>query len=195
MNSNNNPVNGGNAVDAGGSAQVGADTVGTRKGFRSSLQQLLQAIKAVVPDGSSLSTSSGMQAKADLVTELTQVLSGYDQVEAQQVAITAARAQLESALGANHKLYTDVKDAIIAFFGRGSPLLGQFGIKTRGNARPLTVEQKVLRAAKARATRAARHTMGSRQKAAVKSDGKLTLSVNTEVVDAPKPAPVASPAP
>ena len=66
----------------------------------------------------------------------------------------------------------------------------------RPSWRALTSEQKVLRAAKARATRAARHTMGPRQKAAVKSDGKLTLSVQTEVVGGPKAvAPVVTPTP
>jgi hypothetical protein len=196
MNSNNNPTGGGSsAADTGGSAQSSATIVGTKKGFRTLLQQLLQGIETVVPDGSSLSTSSGMQAKAAVVTELTQVLSEYDKVEAQQVAIKTTRAQLKNASAANHQLYTELKDAVIAFFGRGSPLLAQFGIKARGKARPLTPEQKVLRAAKARATRAARHTMGSRQKAAVKSDGKLTLSVNTENAASPKPASAVTPTP
>jgi len=193
MNENGNPVSGGNnAANAGGSAQSGATIVGTRKGFRSLLQQMLQGIETVIPDGSSLSTDSGPQPKADLVTELTQVLSGYKAVEAQQVAIVAARKQLKEASAANHRLYTQLKDAVIAFLGRGSPMLAQFGIKARGNRRALTSEQKVLRAAKARATRTARHTMGSRQKAAVKSGGTLSLSVQTENASSPTPAPVAS---
>jgi len=191
--SNGNPVSGGTPVaNAGGSVQVGAAIVGTRKGLRDLLQQMLQGIEAVIPDGSSLSTDSGPQAKAVVVTELAQVISVYKAVEAQQVAIVAARKQLKDASVANHRLYTQLKDAVIAFLGRGSPLLAQFGIKARGSKRPLTPAQKVLRAAKARATRAARHTMGSRQKAAVKSDGKVTLSVQTEGATSPKPAPAAS---
>ena len=83
----------------------------------------------------------------------------------------------------------------VAFFGRQSPLLAQLGVKAHGNRRALTPEQKVLRAARARATRAARHTMGVRQKAAVKSDGKLSLSVNEESGSGPKAAPVVTPTP
>jgi hypothetical protein len=108
------------------------------------------------------------------------------------VAIVAARMQLKNASAANHRLYTQLKDAVIAFLGRGSPMLAQFGIKARGSRRALTAEQKVLRAARARATRAARHTMGSKQRAAVKSDGKLSLSVQTVGASNPTPAPVAS---
>jgi hypothetical protein len=197
MNSSDNPASGGSlAANAGGSTQSGAAIVGTRMGFRALLQQMLQGIETVVPDGSSLSTDGGLQTKATLVAELTQVLSAYNTAEAQQLAAKATRTQLKNASAQNHQLYTQLKDALIAFFGRGNPLLGQFGLKARSSRRALTSEQKVLRAAKARATRAARHTMGPRQKAAVKSDGKLTLSVQTEAESGPKAvAPVVTPTP
>jgi hypothetical protein len=201
MNSDNNPASGGSsAANAGESAlasTAGATIVGTSKGLRASLQQLLQGFEAVVPDGSSLPVGSGNEAKADVVAELTQVLSVYKNAEAQQIAAKAARMQVQNASGDDHALYTKLKDAVIAYFGKGNPLLTQFGIKPRGKTRALTPEQQVLRAAKVRATRAVRHTMGARQKAAVKSDGKLTLSVQTEGASGPKPSPVgaASPTP
>jgi hypothetical protein len=197
MTENGNPVSDGTTVaNGGGSVQpiaAGATIVGTLKGFRGRLQQMLQGIETVVPDGSSLSTDSGLQTKTAIVAELTQVISVYKAVEAQQLAIVAARKQLKNASAADHRLYTQLKDALIAFFGRGNPLLVQFGINAKGSKRPLTSEQKVLSAARARATRAARHTMGARQKAAVKSDGKLTLSVQSDNASATKPAPVAGP--
>jgi hypothetical protein len=192
MNSNNPASGGSSAANAGGSAQSGATIVGTGKGLRASLQHLLQGFEAVIPDGSSLPVGSGNEAKADVVAELTQVLSVYNNAEAQQLLAKAARTQVQNASGDNHELYTKLKDAVIAYFGKGNPMLTQFGIKPRGKARALTPEQQVLRAAKMRATRAARHVMGSRQKAAVKSDGKLTLSVQTEGASSPKPVPVAS---
>jgi hypothetical protein len=197
MSENGNPVSGGTTVaNAGGSTQANtavASIVGTLKGFRGRLQQMLQGIETVVPDGSSLSTDSGLQTKVAIVAELTQVISAYKAVEAQQLAVVVARKQLKNASAADHRLYTQLKDALVAFFGRGNPLLVQFGINAKGSKRALTPEQKVLSAAKARATRAARHTMGARQKAAVKSDGKLSLSVQTEGASATKPAPVAGP--
>jgi hypothetical protein len=195
MNSNNPASGGSSAANAGGSAQPGATIVGTRKGLRASLQQLLQGFEAVVPDGSSLPVGSGNEAKADVVAELTQVLSVYKNAEAQQLVAKAARTQVQNANGPDHALYTKLKDAVIAYFGKGNPLLTQFGIKPRAKARPMTPEQLVLRAAKARGTRAARHTMGSRQKAAVKFDGTLAVTVNPVDTSGPKVVPVVNPKP
>jgi hypothetical protein len=196
MNSNNNPTGGGSSTaDAGGSAQSGATIVGTRKGLRSSLQQLLQGIEAVVPDGSSLPVGSGNETKAAMVAEITQVLAVYNTAEAQQVALKATRTQLKDASSADRQLYTKLKEALIAFYGKGSPLLPQFGIRPRQTRRPLTSAQKVARAEKARLTRAARHTMGKRQRAGVKSDAKLAVSVQAEGANSPKAAPVAGPTP
>jgi len=192
MNSNNPASGGSNAANAGGSAQPGATIVGTGKGLRALLQQLLQGFEAVVPDGSSLPVGKGNEAKADIVAELTQVLSVYKNAEARQIEAKNARTQVQNARGADHALYTTLKEALIAYFGKGDPMLSQFGIKPRGKARQLTPAEKVLRAAKVRATRAARHTMGARQKAAVKSDGKLSLSVQTEGAGGPQAAPAVS---
>jgi hypothetical protein len=195
MNSNN-PINGGSiAVNTGGSAQSSAAIVGTTKGFRADLQQLLQGIEAVVPDGSSLPVGSGNETKADMVAAITQVLAVYNTAEAQRVAIKATRIQLMETSTADRTLYTKLKDAMVAYFGKGSPLLTQFGIKPRQPRRPLTSEQNVVRAEKARMTRAARHTMGKRQKAGVQTDAKLTVSVQAETASAPKVAPVAGPTP
>jgi len=180
MNSNNPASGGSSAANADGSAQSGATIVGTKKGLQAHLQQLLQGVQAVVPDGSSLPVGSGNESKADMVAELTQVLSVYKTAEARQIEAIKARTQVKDARVVDHALYTKLKDAVIAYFGKGNPLLAQFGIRARWRPRALTPEQKMLRVAKLRATRAARHTMGSRQKAAVKSDGKLTLSVQTE---------------
>ncbi len=193
---NNNPTSGGSiAVNTGGSAQLGATIVGTRKGLRNSLQQLLQGFQAVVPDGSSLPVGSGTEAKADIVAELTQVLSVYANAEAQQMVAKTARTQVQNARGTDHDLFTKLKDAVVAYFGKGNPLLMQFGIKPRAKARPLTPEQLVLRAAKVRGTRAARHTMGARQKAAVKSDGKLVVTVSAVTPGDPTVAPAVNPKP
>ena len=48
-------------------------------------------------------------------------------------------------------------------------MLADFGINPKARA-PLTVEAKAAAAAKRAATRAARHTMGSQQKKAIKGD-------------------------
>jgi hypothetical protein len=62
-----------------------------------------------------------------------------------------------------------------ATFGETPDVLADFGLKPKKVATPLTIEQKATASARRAATRAARHTMGSRQKADVK--GTVTTIV------------------
>jgi hypothetical protein len=78
-----------------------------------------------------------------------------------------------------------------AVFGNQPEELADFGIHPKARA-PLTVEAKTAAAAKRKATRAARHTMGAKQKKSVK--GAVTGIVVTPV-SAGQPAATAAPAP
>jgi hypothetical protein len=87
---------------------------------------------------------------------------------------------------------------VLNAYGSGSTVLADFGF-TAAARKPLTPEQKVARAAKAKATREARHTMGPVQK-------KKVTGATAAAAAAPVPAastgpaqvanaPAASPAP
>jgi hypothetical protein len=65
------------------------------------------------------------------------------------------------------QLVHDVQIAVETAFGQGTEF-EQFGFKPRKQAQALTPEQKQLKVEKLRQTRAQRHTMGKRQKAAIK---------------------------
>jgi hypothetical protein len=71
--------------------------------------------------------------------------------------------------------------AFVAFvkasFGPTPDVLADFGLKPKKAPTPLTIEQKAAAAAKRAATRAARRTMGAKQKKAVK--GTITTIVST----------------
>jgi hypothetical protein len=69
-----------------------------------------------------------------------------------------------------------------AAYGTSPDVLATFGLSTKARAR-LTVDAKVGAVAKSKATRLARHTMGSRQKMAIK--GEVTGVVVTPVRAAP----------
>ena len=77
-----------------------------------------------------------------------------------------------------------------ATFGASPDTLADFGLKPKKVPAPLTTEQKAAAAAKRAATRAARHTMGAKQKKSVKG------TVPTTVTSTPTTAtpPVAQPA-
>jgi hypothetical protein len=160
------------------------------KGLRLKLQQLLAGVQAVIPDGTFITTTGGSLTKAAIVKELTDDVSEFQAVDAGLTALGVARVQVRDDLPQMHALYTELKDALSAQFGRGSPLLAQFGLKPRAPRKKLTPEQRVARAAKARQTRLMRHTGGVRQKAAVQYDGKVKVSTELS-----PPAGNTSPAP
>jgi hypothetical protein len=80
------------------------------------------------------------------------------------------------------------RDAFVSFvkaaFGNAPDVLADFGLHPKKARTPQTVEAKAVSAAKRKATRAARHTMGSKQKKGVK--GAVTGIVVTPVT-APQP--------
>jgi hypothetical protein len=153
-------------------------------GFRLKLQQMLAGVQAQIPNGSSITTTGGSLAKAAIVKTLTDYLSEFQAVDAGVTALDVARVQVREDLPQMHKDYNELKDALSAQFGRGSPLLAQFGVRPRQKPKPLTPEQRVARAAKAHQTRLMRHTGGVRQKAAVQYQGQVDVSTQLK----PEPA-------
>jgi hypothetical protein len=77
-----------------------------------------------------------------------------------------------------------LRQVLLVMFGSAVDTLNDFGLSPR-KRRPLDPSEKVKKAARARATRAARHTMGKRQKQAIKG----------EVVETPPAALASAPAP
>ena len=61
-----------------------------------------------------------------------------------------------------------IRKAILIMFSQNADTLADFGLAPPKPRTPPTVSEKTARVAKARATRAARHTMGKKQKAAIK---------------------------
>jgi hypothetical protein len=94
-------------------------------------------------------------------------------------------------------LVAGLRQALLVAFAGQIDALADFGLTPR-KVHVFTPEQRIAAAAKSRATRAARHTMGSKQKAAVKGTVAPTAPA-TSPSPAPTPAsaptPVAAPAP
>jgi hypothetical protein len=91
--------------------------------------------------------------------------------------VSVAFGVVASAIPQNRVRVQQLKDLLIAYYGRGDARLGQFGVRSRPGPRPLSPEAKVLRAQRVRDTRALRHTLGKRQRAAIKTTAKYSLSV------------------
>jgi hypothetical protein len=155
------------------------------KGFRTKVSQMLAGLEAVIPDGSSVTVGGQSVAKSDLVTEMTQIISAYQGLDAAVSATKGVRSQLKAQIPGFHQQFLELKDGLVSSLGRGSPQLAQFGITAAKPAKPLNPTQKVVRAEKAKNTRAMRHTMGPRQTAAVQYTGNVQVSVSSMPVTNP----------
>ena len=87
-------------------------------------------------------------------------------------------------------LLSDVRQCILAMFPLPE-VLSDRGVSPRKKPAPLTPQQRVVRAAKAKATRLARGTMSAKKKALIKGTVPATLSVATD--GSPGASPHASP--
>jgi hypothetical protein len=158
---------------------------GVRDPLRVTLRGLQQGFEVMIPDGTVLQTHEGPLPKASIVARLTAALALYTELDAHRRAVRQTLAQIETAAAANHRLVQQLKDLLLGYFGRGDARLGQFGMASRASPRPLTPEAKVLRAQRVRQTRALRHTLGKRQKAAIKGEAKLSITISPTLDTSP----------
>jgi hypothetical protein len=112
-------------------------------------------------------------------------------------AVVTARAALHAAVVAEEQevlqtspLLKDVRQCVLAMFPPPD-VLSDCGLSPSKPRRPLTPEQSLVRAAKARATRIARGTMSAKKKALIKGTVPATLTVATN--GSPDASPPASP--
>lgn len=149
-------------------------------GFREKLQQLLAGVNVMLPEGTSAtSVGNAPLSKSERVAQLTQSLGTYAAVDSDEHSLALSRQELEAELPSMKAFYTQCKDALVMFYGKGSPSLSQFGTQSKGSRKPLTPTQVIEKTARANQTRAIRHTVGKVEKATQKFVG--TVAISTEV--------------
>ena len=146
-----------------------ATAVVAPKGFRQDLQQMLQGWQAVVPSGSTVTSSGGSLSQAAVLAKLQAYLGPYQDLDASATAAKRARAQAESQLAEARQYYASLKLAVANLLGPSSPELVQFGLQPRKSRKALTSSQLAVQAAKAQATRQLRGTIGAKKKAQIKA--------------------------
>jgi hypothetical protein len=155
--------------------------------------QLIAGTKKHFPAASSLAFGGGTFTPAQVETSL-QTLSDL------RTAVNDAKAATKAKLADEEAQAPSLRTQMSAFvtyvkatFGNSPDVLADFGLTPKKVKAPLTLDQKAAAAAKRKATRAARHTMGSKQKKDVK--GTITTIVTPTSSTAPQPvapSPVAS---
>ena len=161
----------GNSTTTGGAGPIASSTpITAPNGFRSELQQLLQGWQEVIPSDATFPSSAGSFDQPAVLARLQAYLEPYTDLDTHVTAAKEARAQVRSQMAEAQAYCSALKAAVITYLGsQSSPRLAKFGLKSRKARTPLTSEQLAVRAAKVRATRKLRGTVGRRTKAGIKS--------------------------
>ena len=105
---------------------------------------------------------------SDVITALQARLAAANTAQSTRATWLAAVKANATARASTQTLVSNAVQALKLMFAGSIESLAEFGLKPRKVRTAPTPEQKVAAAAKAKATRAARHTMGSTQKKSVK---------------------------
>ena len=139
------------------------------------------------PNGSAVLSVGGASFT---VTSLVQVLQDFVD---QRTAVENAQAVVKAQVATERARAPDRLAVIRAFekvvrgtFGNSADVLADFGLAPVRSPKPQTAEQKAVAAAKRKATRQARHTMGKVQKKDVK--GAISASLVVTPLDGTAPA-------
>ena len=116
-------------------------------------------------------TSMAVNGKSYALADLIALLAGYAGIYlAAEKAEEAHRLALESRAAIEEdaeKLLQGTRGVVKTMVGKTSSTNTQYGITPNKKPAPLSPEKAVVKVAKAKATRAARHTMGKNQKKAI----------------------------
>ncbi len=117
-----------------------------------------------------MTLGSATYTAATLVQTLKGLADALDAAASAKASWEDALTKLADARSKVGPLVGDYEDWVRVTY-KGTPtMLADYGVAPRKTRAPLTAEQKAAAAQKRKATRAARHTMGSKQKKDVKGD-------------------------
>jgi len=145
-------------------------------------KQLIAGTSKHLANVTQLTFASGSHTPSEITALLQAIVTLRQDVDAAKAA-TQAKLATEKA---DMPQLRSTMDAYVAFvkamFSKSPDVLADFGLHPKARA-PLTVEAKAAAAAKRKATRAARHTMGTKQKKSVK--GAVTGVLVTPLTASP----------
>ena len=164
------------------------------------VQNALNGVQQALPTGSKLALNGASMTQAQLATQLSEHLPVFEAVPTAKQPYTQAITARKAMEPAARTFLVQLRAALIAQFGRTSPLLQQFGMGTGTRATP-SPQTKVLAAAKAALTRQKRGTTSKKQKQSITvvSPPSVTLGqgapqISPPTVDATAPGSAAQPA-
>jgi hypothetical protein len=144
--------------------------------------QLIAGTNKHLASATQIMLAGGSFTPAQVTAQLQALVKLRADVDAAR-ALTKAKLAVQKADMPALRVFMDAMVTFVnAAFGNAPDVLADFGLNPTKARTPLTVEAKVAAAAKSKATRLARHTMGTQQKKSVK--GAVTGIVVTPVTAA-----------
>ena len=172
----------------------------TRNQQQAAVQKMLSGVEKHTQDLVSLVIAGTTYSTADLQTTLQARLDALTSAQSKKAEWQAA-INADYAERASTKVFlAGLRQALLVAFAGSVDKLADFGLVGRKSAN-ITPQQRVAAAQKAKATRAARHTMGKKQKELIKGDvtgvsvTPITTPAAPVAAPAPAPTPVAQPTP
>jgi hypothetical protein len=146
--------------------------------------QLIEGTKKHLGKGWALYFAGKKFTASELADLLQRRVNAVYATTVAKAAWLAARGNEAELLDGTEAVVAAARQNLIAMFSGSQDALVDFGLTPRKERKALTAVEMVQKADKARATRAARHTMGSRQKEAIKGND----ATHVEPPIAPPPA-------
>ena len=164
------------------------------------LDEATAAAKTELASGLTLSVAGTSYTVPDLITKLESYQTLFSGTRSMHDALREQILKRDRVRPEVVTFLASLKGVLVGLYGAGSAELLKFGFSPAKKRAPLTAEQLLARATKAKATRAKRNTMGKKQRAAVKAVGTpiITATMPTEAPGASAPevpaeaSPVAS---
>jgi hypothetical protein len=155
-------------------------------------EQLIAGTKKHFATASTLAFASASFTAAQIEASLQSLIDLRTAVDTAKATTKATIAAEKAQAPALRTFMAAFVTFVKATFSNSPDVLADFGVTPKKAPTPLTVAEKAAAAAKRKGTRVARHTMGSKQRKAVKGD--VTGIVVTPVV-APHPTATVPAAP
>jgi hypothetical protein len=167
----------------------------SKSALAAQVKQFIAGANKHFPNGSQVLQVGGVTST---VSGLTGVMQAFvDNRDAVEVSKAATKAKIETErtqAPSQLAVFRAFETVIRATFGNSADVLADFGLAPHRARTPMTAEEKAVAAAKRKATRAARHTMGKNQKKTVQ--GSITAKLVVTPLTPPSGStPVAPPEP
>ena len=151
------------------------------KGFQNTVRQIASGVQKDLPATSTITVAGQQLTQAQILATLQPVLDGFTAISDAENTVKQQRLSLSAILPVAHAFVDNLKVALVAQFGKGSPLLSDFGIKDGSARKKATVATKSAALVKSSETRDLRGTTGKAEKA------KLKFTVQVSPASAVKP--------